>query len=245
MSKLHEVLAVEPGLKGTADKIVEEAKNTFAKKRGHFEGAYRGYQKILDGTIEHVPQVKPLETTVADKLEYVERHIVKALDCIYQKEDANTLAKADLVVDGTTIAKDLPATFLLNLENRFKEIRKMYNLIPTLDPSHVWTISTTENNVYESNEIETLKTEKVIEPLLLAPATKEHPAQVDKISRDRIVGKWLTRVKSGAITPSGKSRLLGRLDTLVRAIKKARMRANNQTAKKIDIGKKLFDFINA
>lgn len=38
MGKLHELLAVEPDLKGAAEKIIAETINTFTKKPNHFEG---------------------------------------------------------------------------------------------------------------------------------------------------------------------------------------------------------------
>lgn len=243
MGRLHEVLAVEGGLKATADKIIKEAADTFTKKRGHFLGQHRSYEIIEEGSLQYADESKKLETTVNQKLDYVKNHFTKALDATFQKEVTNTGAKADIIVDGTTIAKDIPATYLLHLETKFKELRMMYDVIPTLDPGKDWKRDDTQENVYVSSDTEQYKTEKVVKPLLLHPATKEFPAQVDKISMDKYVGKWKTKNWSGALSPLQKSQLIGKIDRLVRAIKQARMRANNAEVAQLEIGKTLIDFI--
>lgn len=244
MGKLHEVLAVDGSLKSTADKVISEAYGTFINKKGHFLGQYRSYQVIEDGTLDYAPEEKTLETTVEDKLRYVGEHFVRSLDATLQKELTNTEAKADITVDGEVIAKDVPATFLLGLESRFKELRNMYEGIPTLDPGKNWKRDDTQENVYVSSDTEQFKTEKIVKPLMLAPATDKHPAQVDKISTDKIVGKWITKNWSGAITPLHKSQLLSNIDKLLRSVKQARMRANDQEVINQQIGATLMDFIS-
>ena len=44
MGKLHELLAVEPDLKGASEKIIGETINTFTKKQHHFIGRHKSYQ---------------------------------------------------------------------------------------------------------------------------------------------------------------------------------------------------------
>ncbi len=243
MGRLHEILAVEGGLKATAEKVIKEAADTFTKKRGHFLGQHRNYEKLQEETLQYADESKKLETTVHQKLNYVKSHFTKALDATFQKEMTNTGAKADIVIDGKDIAKDIPATYLLHLETKFKELRSMYAVIPTLDPGKDWKKDETQENVYVSSDTEQYKTEKVIKPLVLHPATKEFPAQVDKISLDTIVGKWKTKNMSGALSPLQKSQLLGKIDTLIRAIKQARMRANSVAVIQLEIGKTLMEYI--
>ena len=244
MGKLHEVLAVESGLKSTAAKVVDEAKRTFSDKRGHFLGQYRSYEKLEEGTLDYSPEEKMMDSTVADKLDYVKDHIIRAIDAIYQKEVANTQAKADLVIDGDILLANVPATFLLTMESQLNEVRNLYSLIPTLDPGKNWSKDSERDDTYVSTDSETYKTEKVIEPLVLYPATDKHPAQTEKISRDKIVGKWITKHWSGCLTPSEKSKLLGKIDALLRAVKKARMRANEQEVVTDEVAKKFFDYIH-
>lgn len=228
MGRLHEVLAVEGSLKSTSDKVLHEAANTFINKKGHFLGQYREYSALLEGGIKYEPEVKIMETTVKDKLDYVSEHFARAIDCIFQKEVTNTKAVADIIIGGTVMAKAVPATFLLTLEGKLKELRCVYDAIPTLDPGKEWIKDKTNDNVYISTESPQIKTQKCTEALVLYPATDKHPAQVDKITVDKAIGQWKQINSSGALTTSDKSYLLGRTDTLIRAVKQARMRANEQ-----------------
>ena len=245
MSKLHEILAVEAGLKSTADIVINEACKTFSEKRGHFMGHHRVYETCIDGGMKFPPESKEMETTVADKLDYVGNTFSQAIDCILQKESTNTVAKGDIIIDGIVLEKDLPATFLLTLEGKLKELRKVYHAIPTLDPGKSWKKDSERKNVYISDDAVQYKTQKVYKALTLAPATKEHPAQVDKITVDEIIGQWNQKNWSGAISPAEKSTYLTKLDMLIRAVKQARCRANEASVNQnLKIGSKLLKFIS-
>ena len=245
MGKLHSILSVEPDKKGVAEKILNESINTFSKKHDHFNGQLRKYAPVNDGDTELFDDEKKLMvTTVKEKLEYTEKAIIDLIDVLYQKEQTNTLAKCDLVVDGVVLAKDVPATVLLNLENRFKAIRQMYTEIPTLSPDEEWSKDDTQDNVYKSKPKVTYKTKKVTTPFVLYPATDKHPAQVKEAVEDIRQGSWTTFKWSGMLSPSEKSVLLGRVDNLIQAIKLARVKANDQEAATCKIGSVLFDYIN-
>ena len=95
-----------------------------------------------------------------------------------------------------------------------------------------------------SNPVEKMRTAKTFVHKVLYEATKEHPAQIEKWEEMKNVGKYTVTHWSGMVTPLEKSVILGRLDTLIRAVKKARQRANCQEVQKLSIGKVLFDFIN-
>lgn len=244
MKKLHEVLAVEAGLKSTADSTLNEAFNTFSKKHEHFNGQTRKYTPLAEDGMPLADEHKPVVTTVQEKLMFVQEHLIRALDVLFQKETANTHAKADIIL-GDTIIKDVPATVLLNFEKKFKEIRSMYAAIPTLDPGREWIQDTTNNNIYVSlHDTETLKTEKKLVPIVLSPATDKHPAQVEKMNQDIPVGRWNTIYRSGAITPLEKSKLLAKIDAVIRELTQARQRANDQTVNNEVIASCIFNFIN-
>ena len=55
---------------------------------------------------------------------------------------------------------------LLNMENRFKAIRLMYQEIPTLSPDEEWALDPTLDNTYKSKSKVTYKTKKVTTPLI-------------------------------------------------------------------------------
>lgn len=246
--KLHELLAVEKGLEKTATEAIAEAENTFNKKSAHFMGVIKRYVpfeeslKETESTEEHVEMVD----TVPSKLSFVFKHIIRWLDAVLQKEATNQEARADIALsDGTVLATDVPATFLLGLETKLKGWRKLIQATPTLSPGTKWVPDPQKGeHVYaaEHNE-EKFRTKKVLAHKELVPATKEHPAQIEKWHEDQNVGKYITSKWCGMLSPADKSELLGRLDDLERAVKKARQRANGAKVIKKTIGKTLTDYL--
>jgi hypothetical protein len=245
MAQLHEIIAVEAGLKQTAENILQEARKTFTDKQSLFDGFEKTYKARNESDDEKIiGETKHIVTTVPEKLDYIKDSMIRLFDSIGQKEKTNTLAKADIVIDDVVLQKDVPATVLLSLESQMKRIREVYLKTLTLDPAKRWTTSTQEKNVWESDKIPQVRTRKEIVPIIKYEATEHHPAQVDMVGKDVQVGDWETIFKSGAITPIRKSEYLGRIDQLERAIKQARMRANTQEVVDFKIGKTIFDFIN-
>lgn len=244
MGKLHELIAVEPDVTSEAQKVCDEAKALF-DKRQHFTGSTRTVKMFADERrqedgVEH----KALDTTVDAKLRYIHGAVIRALDLFAQKETTNAEAKADLVVDDAVLVKNMPATALLGLETRLKQLREVYAAIPTLAPGIEWQFDE-QLGAYRMVHPEVRgKTEKELRFKEVSPATDKHPAQVEKWWADAPVGRITTDEVSGMLSPAQKSVLLGRIDKLIRAAKQARQRANCQEVVKVQIGKTLIDFIH-
>ncbi len=246
MGKLHELLAVEGDLRGISEKILNETHGTFTKKADHFSGFIKTLKMFDDNAPESAPERKELVTTVPAKIDYMSDSIIRYLNAVLQKERTNQDAKADIIIDGTTIAKDIPATFLLGLEAKLKAVRKIYEVIPTLQPGIKWEEDSTKDNVYkQAHPEETFKTARVPKSTVAYEATEHHPAQIDRWEETIDTGKWVKENWSGMITPTEKSKLLGRMDKLIQAVKKARQRANTAKVVKCTIGKEIFDFIHS
>jgi hypothetical protein len=246
---LHEILAVEAGLKKNAGTVLEEAKDTFSKRTEHFTGHIRTYEckKEDDPTKaeEAVVDRKEIVTTVDAKLRYMFDHVIKHVDAMATKDSTNQLAKADIVVDGTTIASGVPVTTLLALEDEVKAWRDVMLQIPTLQPGKSWKPAMDLGpNLFKQEfpEVKT-RTAKSIRNHVKYEATKEHPAQVEMISVDEIIGLYKSDNISGAITPAAKSDLLNRVDNLHRAVKQARQRANSQEVTQVQLGKALVGYL--
>ncbi len=246
-SVLHELLAVEGDLDGAHKKILEETRTTFTKRSDHFMGQHRVLEMFVEDGIKYPEEHKAIDTTVQAKLDHMKKTEVRYFDAILQKEATNQTATADLIVDGTTIGLALPATFLLGMETRFKHLRTAYEVIPTLQPGIEWVKDESQGEgIYKtSRPSEKLKTETIIEAVVLYEATKDHPAQIKEVSNVKTVGKYSQTTWSGMITPAEKSSLLGRIDKLIRAFKQARQRANTTEVVKRSIGAELFAFIDS
>jgi hypothetical protein len=246
MSKLHELLAVEGDLHGIAKKMMDETIKTFGKPE-HFQGYHKHLEMFNEEEQGKVvaDEYKEMVTTVPDKLEYLGKSVANYFDAVLQKEATNQNAKADLVIDGVVIGTDVPATFLLGLENKMKELRNVLEAAPTLPPGNAWEKDETlGNGVYRLvNPVVTMKTAKQIQHKVLYQATDKHPAQIEKWDEQVNVGKYITNVQNGMLSPADKSRILGKCDKLIQAVKKARMQANNTDVVSATIGEKIFDFI--
>ena len=89
MGKLHELIAVEKDRKATAAKIVEETEVTFSKKQNLFSGFTRVYEPKTDDKEMFDSEESQVVTTVPDKLDYFEDHMINLMDVIIQKEKTN------------------------------------------------------------------------------------------------------------------------------------------------------------
>lgn len=248
MAKLHEILAVVGDLTTTAKKVNDEAIGTFGKKAELFIGSvaevthFSDEDRVLD-TTEH----KEIVATVFEKLKYLVRANVRALDAYLQKEATNQKANADIEIDGKVIAQNVPATVLLGLETKLADLRAVYMAIPTLAPGPEWALDPAQRHgVYRSAHPDVrFRTKKTMRAFQLSPATQHHPAQVQAITEDAPIAKISVQTWSGMITSAQKSDLLDRIDQLVRAVKRARQRANMEPVDQRKIGDALLDHIHA
>lgn len=246
-AQLHALIAVLGDLEQNAKKFLNEAAVTFQKKPDHFLGQTKRLEMFDEAREqENSHDTKAMATTVTDKVNYFSSAVSKYYDALLQMETTNQHARADLIIDGTTLATDLPATFLLGMEKRLATIRAVYETVPTLNPGIDWAAdpSASTPGVYVATT-ETVRTEKSYEPFVLYEATKEHPAQVKEINVDRPVGKIKTTQRSSMWTPARKAVVLGRIDKLIRATKKARQKANSVEVVEVRVGKAILDYINA
>jgi len=248
MTKLHELLAVETSLKQQAEKCRTDQVNTFEKKRHLFEEKHVEFKPDAENAQPQVESQSSLQSSIGKELVWIQGHLTKALDASFQVADANTRAKADIVLDddaNTILAKDVPATALLELEKRCTEIQQLITAIPTLDPAKGFEPDAQRGpGVYKAREVVKIRTQKQPKPIVLYDATKEHPAQTQLLTIDVPVGKVEEKEWSSLITPAEKANLLDRIEILTRAVRRARSRANDvevDLTKKI--GKQLLGFV--
>jgi hypothetical protein len=251
MAKLHEILAVDRDKEVVASKLIEGLADTFKNKKEHFTGHNKRLEMFNEerkNEQDAGKEVKEITTTVASELKWLQDSIIDHFDVIAQKDRTNQTANANIVLsDGTVLAENLPATLLLTLESKLAKIRTLYEAIPTLQPGIKWVLDPDKGENYykaEENEVK-LKTEKLPQGKIIAPATERQPAQIIQWTEDKGIGKYITERWSSAITPADKSKLLEKIDTLIAAVKKARSRANEAEVVSIKVGKVLMDYINS
>lgn len=247
MSKLHELLAVESNLSTQSNKTRTELTATFHNKRHLYEEKLVTFTPNTDGAKAVTESQSDIQSTVAKEIDWLCGFMAKSWDVAHQVDVANTLAKADVVAeDGEILLKDVPATSLLQLEKRILEVQEFAQAIPTLDPAKGFRVDDQRGGgVYQARSVTKSRTKKVPQVLELAPATDKHPRQTQVYHEDIPVGTVQEQEWSAMITPALKAEILNNCDVLMRAVRKARAKANevdlDVTGNKI--GKKLLDFI--
>lgn len=241
MKKLHELLSIEPDLRKETEKVSGEVRETLADpKRVH--GMIRTFRPLLDDEDSMPPESVEMLTTTDGELGRFNTAMAAYIDSAVTKENTNMEATAQLKLEGGETYV-LPATALLNLENRLGEIRKVYAAIPTLDPAEVWHYDD-DLGVYVADTRIAYKTRKVPKTHVSYDATPEHPAQVEIFHEDIRVGERETIIHSGAMTLARKRVLLSRIDDLMKDVKQARQRANDIEVKEVEIADLIFKVIN-
>lgn len=250
MGKLHQHLAVEDSKATNFRNVMEEALSTY-KNRGHlFNGrvvnqvSKVGEDHPLYHDYPDATHTQPCAETVMGKISWVFEHAKAYFDLTAQKDNANCVAKADLIIGGKTILKDVPAVTLLFIENKLKSIRNLLQASPTLDAAQVWKTHEAQKDVYESEpKTKVLKHSKT-DWKVVADATDKHPAQVREVAIEQPMAVNTVKELRGNIPTEEKARLLMRCDELIQAAKQARQTANDASVDgSVRIGEALFNYL--
>lgn len=246
MTKLHELLAAEKTPTAAWNQLADETLKKFGKQSEYFEGYTKSLSMIEGGEASAAEEAKALEvkalpTTVYDTLAYALDIFAKAEDIQLQKNSTNQKATADVMFREKVVFTGLPVDELLGLEARLQKIRQIFVSMPTLDASKHWKQNPTLGaHIWETQYPEvTTKTKKVMTPVVLHAATDKHPAQVQAVNEDIVVGRYTTVRRSGAATAHQKAEAIKCIDELITEVKRARMRANEVPVVNVKIGEQL------
>ena len=240
-TKLHQLIAIEKGVKSRVYGEVTSLHKD-SQKPEPYNGLVRTFVKKDEEGEDFPPERKKVTLRAEDVLRRLSTLTSELFDVEASKDRANCEAKADLVVGGVSIMKDAPATFLIFLDKQLSDLRTFVDKLPTLDESEDWTLDTS-TGMYRSTETVTGKTKKSQRPIVLFPATPEHPAQTQMITDDILVGHWHTVRQSGAIPATRKATILDRIDSLIKAAKQAREQANAVETKDQAVGAAVFGYL--
>lgn len=239
--KLNQVIAVEKGIKGKAQGEVDTIYKA-VQKPALFEGSTKLYKKKADDD-EDVPGTKQhVQLKAKDALFDIAARWRALFDVTAQKDYANCVAKANVVVDGTLVLEQVPVTYLLFLEKQLTDLYTIVGKFPTLDPAEQWQWDAA-SSVYFTEPVLTTRTKKVNKAIVLYPATDKHPAQTQLVVEDVSVGTWETRRFSGAMPQDERRKLMDRIERLQHAVKSAREAANTVDAPTQEVGNKIFGWI--
>lgn len=242
MAKLNQVIAIERGTKSKSHSAISELYHLL-KKPTLFTGLSKTYQ-ANDEDGEKLPsEQQRVQLTADDALRTFSRSARELMQITARKDFTNTVASSDIVVDGTTILKDVPVPFLLFLEKNLTDFNTFVKALPILDEADSWNLDS-KTGIYKTDPIQTHRTKKAMKPITLAQATPEHPAQAQLITEDIISGYWSTVKMSGALPSPAKQELLRSIEKLHNAVKLAREAANMHDEVDVpDVGAAIFNYL--
>lgn len=243
MSKLCEIVALVTGKKTEANKRLTEV-HQLTQKPGLFAGLLKTYQPRDENDTEVLPDERQkIQLLASDAVGDVRKVMSNLYDLVVTQDTGNTKAVADVqTADGKVVLKAVPITSLLYLEKQLEDLKKFYGTLPILDPAKVW-VKDDANRCYKSTSVKT-RTKRIKVPFKLAEATKEHPAQVQLVEEDKIVGDYTSQETSGAITADQRTKLLENISALKDAVVLAREKANQTSVEQVKAGDALFGYIH-
>lgn len=239
--KLCEIIAVSKGTAAETQSTITKLHRT-NQKPALFEGQERTFEPIED-EFQLPAESTKVQQRADDLVDAFRESFSELLDVERTRDVGNTVAKANVVVDGNTILTDVPATFLLALEKELDKVNTFFSELPELDPAEEWDYDSNAA-LWRAEPRKTQKTKKVQKPVTLAEATKEHPAQAELVTEDVLAGFWNTTKLSGAFSSEKKRAILRRVSQLRKAVKAARETANGTEVERFrDTGKAIFGFL--
>lgn len=241
--QLNQVIAVEKDVKARAERAVTDA-HKLCQKPALFSGFKKKYAPKTDDGDVFPAEEQVVQKCATDLLVDASQAWREFFDITAAKDLGNTMAKANVVVDGVTLVEDAPVTFLLFLEKQLDHVRTFISKLPILDPAIRW--SKDENQaLFIAPPRQTFKTKKVPRSLVLHEGNDTHPPQCEMVAEDIIIGAWEEIKFSGAIPETRKAELLSRVGALRSAVKMARAEANSAEVDRKPVGKPVLDWLFA
>jgi hypothetical protein len=112
MTKLNQIIAVEKGTKNLVNRDITDLYHEL-QKTPIMSGISRTYRPRDEEGEQLPPEQTNVQVRVPEVLERIAETWTRLFDIVLTKDAANMVAKADVVVDGNTLAEDVPVPFLL------------------------------------------------------------------------------------------------------------------------------------
>lgn len=238
---MNQIVALEKGVKARTHSELTEAHHAL-QKPGLLAGLTRTYTPKDEEGERFPSETSKVQVLASDMVRRTKTILTRLFDVTATKDATNCRAKADVVVDGKVLAKDVPATYLLFLEKQLVDIATFVRKLPTLDPAETWVKDPT-TGAFRTDPVETAKTKKIPRNHVKAPATDKHPAQVEVYQEDVVVGTWKTVKFSSAMPATEVRDMLERVEKLQQAVKFAREEANSVEVTELTPGDALLSYV--
>jgi hypothetical protein len=230
---LHQILAVERTAETDAGRQLGEVVRLLGigGDQNPLTGLTRTHEPKSDEFDKQPDQRRRVQVTTADLIAAVVESQTGYWDLSYTREVANTQAAATVMLDGEPLLENVPAGYLLFLENRLTAlITGLIDKLQALDPAKEWRDHTQvpglKRGEYAAEPMQRLSTTKAWRVLQLAPATKEHAEQTRPYEADVVTGLLTFTDYSGQLPAARIQEIRGRATKILNAVRYARQQAN-------------------
>ncbi|MET7368488.1 hypothetical protein ABZS61_22085 [Streptomyces sp. NPDC005566] len=241
MAKLNQIIAVEKGVKSKSLQDITAAHHK-VQKPVQLAGISRTYQPKDEEGEQLPPESTRVQVKTEDVLREMSASLTRLFDVTATKDWANCSARADVTVDGRTIVREVPVSYLLFLEKQLTDLHTFVKKLPVLDASESWSLDPS-TDWWKTEPVRTIRTKKVPRNHVKAEATEKHPAQVDVYYEDVPIGYWTTVKFSGSLPAKRVNELLERVEKLQHAVKFAREEANSAEVTDQRVGDAVFGYL--
>lgn len=224
MTKQNQIIAIEKGVKTRAEKVLTDVHHKL-QRHELMSGLSRVYHPNDDEGERLPPEGKLLQVRVSEQIERVRVILEELFNVTATKSWTNTVAAADVVVDGAVLVKGAPVDYLLFLEKQLVNLATFVEKLPMLDPSETWVWSS-QTGCYASVKTSTIRSKKVPRNHVKFEGDANHPPQVDVFTEDMQIGTWTVEKFSGALPYDEVQSMMDRVVRLRTAVKQAREEAN-------------------
>lgn len=240
-TQLHKIIAVEKTVKTATENAFTSAYH-LAQKPDQFAGLTKVYRPLIEDDVVLPGERKLIQARVSDLVDGVQAALIRQFDLTATKDTANGNAKADITLNGTVVARNVPVTTLLWIEKRLVDIKTFVSKLPVLDPSDTWDFDA-DNGYYASAPLKTMRQVKEAKFITVAKATDKHAEQVVRETEDVFKGEWTTTKLSAAIPATRRDQLLTQVDEMIVAVKLAREEANSISVDDVRIGTEVIGYM--
>ena len=242
--RIHEVLAVLEGARNTHKRAISDLHH-----RSQHAPSYNGMVKTFrpkdlgdEGEAPWYPNEEVVVQVRADDVLRQGREIFSDLFNVTATLDFGNLeATADVKVGDQILLKDAPVTYLIFLEKQLQDVRTFVAKLPERSASDTW--ESDDSGLHKTPKIVQNKTKKRERPVVVTEPTEHQKAEWTTITDDYVEGFWDTVKLTGAVGGEEKRQFLARIETLSRAVKKARTEANSSEVEKQEVADPIFDFL--
>jgi hypothetical protein len=241
MARLNQIIAVEKGVKSRSFQELTDAHHALQKP-----ALLAGISRTYRPKDEEGEQLPAESTRVQVKSEEIIRQtasiLTRLFDVTATKDWTNCVARADVVVDGEPLLREVPVSYLLFLEKQLVDLLTFVRKLPVLDAAETWTYDASADS-YATEPAQTTRTKRIPRNHVKAEATEKHPAQVEVYYEDIVVGYWKTVKFSGALPAQRVNELVERVEKLQQAVKFAREEANGVDVVEQQTGEKVLRYL--